>query len=279
MRRAPAASVRRATHAPPAGQASSRTNTATYRPTAPAARPPRRPGVARATATGSAPSNESIVARIRPRARCSSTRWFSALIASSVHASSASHCSMSRRISTARWAAGNRSIACRHVVPKLAPADDALRADLVPQPRRFHPVPVRLEGRQRHRPLPRLAAICHIRQPNRAGLAAGPRPGAVQHDAEHPGDEAGAPLEPVDPGMHREPGVLHHLLALRMAADDRGGHADQRTVEPADQPLIRALVTLPQPGQESRIVEFAAVPATHAHDGRWPFLASLADSS
>jgi hypothetical protein len=78
--------------------------------------------------------------------------------------------------------------------------------------------------------------------------------------------------------MHREPGVLHHLLALRMAANDCGGHADQQTVESADQLLIRALVTLPQPGKESRIVEFAAVPATHVHDGRWPLLASLADS-
>ena len=50
------------------------------------------PATARAAAAGAAPINVSIVARMRPRARCSSTRWFSALMSSNAHASSASHC-------------------------------------------------------------------------------------------------------------------------------------------------------------------------------------------
>ena len=131
-------------------------------------------------------------------------------------------------------------------------------------------------GRQRHRTFPGVATVRHVRQPDRPGLAAGTRPSAVQHDAEHPGDQAGSALEPADPGMHREPGVLHHLLGLGVAADDRGGDAYQRAMEPADQPLIGALVALPQASQECRVIEFAVVGATHAHDGSWPFMASMA---
>jgi hypothetical protein len=79
--------------------------------------------------------------------------------------------------------------------------------------------------------------------------------------------------------MHREPGILHHFLALGMTADDRGRNPNQRAMEPADQPLIGARIALPQHGEEARVVKFALVLATHAHDGSLPFLASLADSA
>ena len=58
---------------------------------------------------GASPTSRSISRRMRPRARCSRTRWFSALIASSAQVSAASRPSMSRSTITARWPAGNRS--------------------------------------------------------------------------------------------------------------------------------------------------------------------------
>ena len=53
----------------------------------------------------------SIVWRMRPRARCSSTRWFSTLMPNSWQASSGSRPSMPRSMTTARWPAGRCSMA------------------------------------------------------------------------------------------------------------------------------------------------------------------------
>ena len=68
--------------------------------------PPRPPPAIRA-ADGTVMSSISL--RMRPRARCSSTRWFSAEIPNSTQASSADWPSMSRSTSTAFWPAGRFS--------------------------------------------------------------------------------------------------------------------------------------------------------------------------
>ena len=79
------------------------------------------------------------------------------------------------------------------------------------------------------------------------------------------------PSKRADAGEHREPGVLHHLLGLRPAADDRGSDADERAVEPPDQRAVSLLVAAAQPGQEFRLVELGL---THEglprSAGAWP---------
>ena len=75
-----------------------------------------------AEAAGEVPTSRSISCLIRQRARCSRTRWFSALMSSSAQVSPASRPSVSRSRITARWPAGNRSITARACSQSWRPA-------------------------------------------------------------------------------------------------------------------------------------------------------------
>ena len=59
--------------------------------------------------------------------------------------------------------------------------------------------------------------------------------------------------------MHRDPGVLHHLLRLGAAADDAGGHPHQRGMEAPHQAAIRCFLAGAQAGEELGLVELAVV--------------------
>ena len=109
---------------------------------------------------------------------------------------------------------------------------------------------IRLELGDVDRSTAGLSAFEQRRQADQATLPAGAGARAVQHDAEHPGDDARSALKPVNSGKHREPRVLHDLLGLGPAADDRGSDADQRGVKAPDQRSIGLFVALAQPCQE-----------------------------
>ena len=174
---------------------------------------------------------------------------------SSVQASSASQPSMSRRMITARWPAGSRSTAsitwshnCRPPTIRSGSSSSHRRGASIQWP----------SGLNSDASTARPPGWCPFHQGGQAdqpAFARGPGARAVQHDAEHPGDQRGATLEAADAGEHRQPGVLHHLLGLRAAADDRGGDADQRAMEAPDQRSIGAFFATAQPGQEVRLVE------------------------
>ena len=123
--------------------------------------------------------------------------------------------------------------------------------------------PSRLEFRHVHRPPARRRALHQRRQADQAALPRGTGARTVQHDAEHPGDDDwSGPRSRRYPENTASQRVLHHLLGLGAAADDRRGEAGQRTVEAPDQRAVRLLIATAQPGQEFRLVELGLT-----HDG------------
>src|ERR1700722_10546340 len=141
------------------------------------------------------------------------------------------------------------------MVPQLTAADDPLGIHFVPQPGCLHPMAVRFEFRDIDCPSARTGALHQGRQANKPPLAARARPRTVEYDAEQPGDDTGAALERTDAGKYSQPGVLDHFLGLGAAADDRGGDADERSVEPPDQPPVGMLIAASQAGEEFRLIE------------------------
>ncbi len=138
------------------------------------------------------------------------------------------------------------------VVPKLAAGHQPFGVQLVPRTRHLQPMPVGGEaGGFAQRVL--LGGQC-----DKADFAAAPSAGAIEHDREQPGADGRPALEPADAGENGQPGILHHLLGLGMAADDRGGDAHQRAVKAADQPAIGVGIAAPQAFEEGRIVELGA---------------------
>ncbi len=139
-----------------------------------------------------------------------------------------------------------------HVVPKLAARDQPFRIQLVPRTRHLQPVAVGGEpggiGRR----------VLLGGQGDKADFTAPPGAGAIEHDRKQPGADRGAALEAADTGKDGEPGVLHNLLGLGVAADHRSGHAHEGTMEAADQPAIGIGLAAPQALDEGRIVEFGA---------------------
>jgi hypothetical protein len=85
-------------------------------------------------------------------------------------------------------------------------------------------------------------------------FASGGRAGPVHEDAEEPGLEAGASLEPVDAADHAEPRVLDDLLGDRPARHDRLGEAHQARLVLADELGERTLVAQPEARDELAVV-------------------------
>lgn len=101
-------------------------------------------------------------------------------------------------------------------------------------------------------------------QSDQPAFAGDPGSGAVHDNAENPGDEARTLLEASNPGKHREPRILHDLLRLGVAADDRRREAYERGVETANQHSVGHGIAQTQARQELWIVELG-----RAHRAWW----------
>lgn len=120
---------------------------------------------------------------MRARPRCSSTRWLPGSRPRIAQTSAASRPWTSRRCTTARWPGG-----------------------------RARMEPARIDRRAGLRLRPGLIGGKGTAERDAAAFPRAPSAGDVEQDAEHPGPQAGSALEPVQPGEHGQPRLLHDLL-------------------------------------------------------------------
>ncbi len=137
-------------------------------------------------------------------------------------------------------------------VEGLAPHGDALGGVLGPVMGRAGPAAV---GAKPIRVLRALGAMGRAEGGEGGGaiLPPGAGPGAVGEDAEDPGLEGGASLEPGQALEHREPGLLHDLVGRRGAGHEGAGEPSQGGIVATDHLDEGGLVSVEQATHEQRL--------------------------
>src|SRR5690606_25672163 len=101
-----------------------------------------------------------------------------------------------------------------------------------------------------------------------ASFPPGTRSGSIHEDAEDPGPQGGAALEPAEPREHSEPRVLYDFLGLFPASHEGPGEPQHGCVITIEEPLERGLITIPEGAKEFLLLVFLAVEVVRGRRGR-----------